>query len=105
MRAGKTRSFFEHLWSGRADPDVSHIHNRMPVTAELSNLLGVNFQQQVGAMRMPVRCGMDVGHLEAAPRDGGQDPHQGTLRVAIVDVICMHVTFSKNYVTERGSIF
>ena len=95
MWAGKTRGFLEHLWSGRADPGVSHIHNRMPVTAELSDLLGINFQQQVGPMSMPVRCGMDVGHLEAAPRDSSQDPHQRALRVAIVDVECVHFSFSQ----------
>ena len=90
MWAGKTRGFLEHLWSGRADPGVSHIHNRMPVTAELSNLLLIDFEKEVGAMTSAVCRGLQILNAEASAGNGGEDPHQSALRVAIVDVKCVH---------------
>ena len=91
MRAGKTGSFFEHLWSRRADPDVRHINNRVPVTAELAYLLGIHIEKQVRAMYVACRCRVHVWDLEPASGNRGEDSHQGALRVAIVDVKCVHL--------------
>ena len=50
MRTPKSCSGAEHFRRRTADTHIRDIHNRMPVTAELADLLGINFKQNVCAM-------------------------------------------------------
>ena len=47
MWPGKSRSRFEHFGRGSAHTNVGDIHNRVPVAAELTDLLRVDFQKKV----------------------------------------------------------
>lgn len=48
MRAGKAGKRFEHFGSRIADAHIRHVHNCMPVAAELTNLLGIDLQKKIG---------------------------------------------------------
>ncbi len=75
---------------------------RVPVAAELAYLLGIDLEKQVRAMYVACRCRMHVGDLDAAAGDGSEDPHQRALRVAIVDVECVHFCFSLELENQAG---
>ena len=69
--------------------NVGHIHNRVPIAAELANLLLIDFEKEVGAMTSAVCRGLQILNAEASAGNGGEDPHQRALRVAIMDVKCV----------------
>jgi len=95
MWPGKSCSGFEHFWRWCADSDISNIYNRVPIAAELANLLLIDFEKEVGAMTSAVCRGLQILNAEASSGNGGENPHQRALRVAIVDVKCVHVFSQK----------
>jgi hypothetical protein len=54
------------LRRGDTDTHIRYIHDRVPVAAELPNLLGIDLQQQVGAMSVGDRASVHVWDLDAA---------------------------------------
>ena len=90
MRTSESGGRFEHFGCGSADTNVGNIHNGVPVAAELANLLLIDFEKKVGAMTSAVCRGLQILNAEASAGNGGEDPHQRALRVAIVDVKCVH---------------
>ena len=90
MWAGKSGGGFQHIGRGDTHAHISNIHNRVPVAAELSDLLRVDLQQQVSAMAVAGGVGEHVMDFQAASGNSGENPHQRALCVAIVDVKCVH---------------
>src|SRR5262249_59019975 len=70
--------------------DINHIHYRMPITRKLPNLLGIHVEQQSDLVPLVDRFCLHVRHLDAAPRNRGENPHQRPLGVAIEDVKDLH---------------
>lgn len=50
MRSRKRSRILKHFWRRYADTHIRYVHNRMPVAAELANLLGIDIEQQISAM-------------------------------------------------------
>src|SRR5690349_24750067 len=67
-----------------------HIHNRVPVAPQLPDLLGIYLEQQRCLVTVGVGLRLDVGQIQRAPRSGVDDPHQSSLRVAVVNVKDVH---------------
>src|SRR5262245_23335970 len=81
----------EHFGRWRAYANIGHVHNRVPVATELANLLLIDFENEVGAMASTTCRGLQVFNTEPPARDGGKNPHQCALRIAVVNVKCVHV--------------
>jgi hypothetical protein len=47
MWSRKSGSRLKHFGSGSANPNVSDIHNRVPVARELADLLGIHLEKNV----------------------------------------------------------
>src|SRR5262249_4532018 len=75
---------------GSTCADINHIHYRMPITRKLPNLLGIHVEQQSDLVPLVDRFCLHVRHLDAAPRNRGENPHQRPLGVAIEDVKDLH---------------
>jgi hypothetical protein len=90
VRPGKAGGRLEHFRRGSAHADISDVYNRVPIAAELADLLLIDFEKKVGAMTSAVCRGLQILNTEASAGNGGEDPHQSALRVAIVDVKCVH---------------
>src|ERR1700733_4185658 len=77
----------------RTDADIGDIHNREPVAAQLSNLLGVHLEQQrdFAGLLVGFGLGVNVGEFDGASGNRGQNAHQGALRIAIVNVKTLHI--------------
>jgi len=102
MRRGKSCCGFQHFGCGSSNAYIGDIHDRVPVAAELADLLGVDFEKQISPMHVAGGTGVHVRDLEAAAGNGGEDPHQRALGVAIVDVKCVHVGLSsQNYLRRQ----
>ena len=90
MRTSEACGVLKHLRRREPDSHIHYIHDRVPIAAELAHLLRVYIQQQVSAMRRPRSDRDNIRHLDASSRYCGQNAHQCALRVAIVNVKCMH---------------
>lgn len=80
-----------HVLGRRTGANAHNINDRMPVTEELSNLLGIQFKQQRNFVVVSVRLSLDIRHIDRAARNRVQYAHQRALRVAIVDMESVHV--------------
>jgi hypothetical protein len=89
IRSSTSSRFFERRSRAYAD----HIHYGVPVAAKLPNLLGINIQKQRDFMLVLRGLSLDVRHIDAATRSRIENPHQRALRIAIVDVKDVHVSF------------
>src|SRR5690242_442353 len=90
MWAGDER--FQQVRGWRAVLHIGDIHDGVPIAAELADLLGSDFEQQVSTIAIAGSSGANVVHIERTAGNGGQDAHQRALRIAIVDVKCVHVS-------------
>lgn len=54
------------FFDGDAWADIEHIHYRVPVAAELSNLLGVDVHEQSYLVRVLGRLCLDIGQINRA---------------------------------------
>src|SRR5213594_723046 len=81
---------FHHVLGRRAGANAHNIHDRMPITEKLSDLLGIEFKQQRNFVIVSVRLGLDIGHIDRTARNRVQYAHQRALRIAIVDMESVH---------------
>jgi len=79
-----------HVVRRRAGVNAHNINDRMPVTEELSDLLGIELKQQRNLVVVPVRLSLDIGHIDRTARNRVQYAHQRALRIAIVDMESVH---------------
>lgn len=75
MRAGECCARFKLLRRRAAETNIRYIHNRVPIAAQLANLLGINFEKQVGAMKHAVRFRANVRNFNSSPGNGSKDAH------------------------------
>src|SRR5580692_5581152 len=67
------------------------IHDRIPLSVKLADLLVVDFQQHGDREILPSSLGMHRSKLKRTSRDRVEDAHQCALSVAIADVKDLHV--------------
>lgn len=91
MRSRRSSGRVQHFRRRSAHAYISDIHDRMPVAAKLANLLGIDIEQQVCAMPGTSGARAHVLDIKSAARNRSQDPHERALRIAIMDVKCVHV--------------
>src|SRR6266566_2650295 len=94
---------FHHVLSRRAGANAHHIHDRMPITEELPDLLGIEFKQQRNSVIVSVRLSLDIRHIDRPARNRVQYAHQCALRIAIVDMESVHLFSVGSATAEPGS--
>src|SRR5262249_8516768 len=67
-----------------------HIHDGIPITPQLPDLLRCHFEQQRRLMAVRIGFGLNIRQIQRPPRCGIDDPHQRSLRIAIVNVKYVH---------------
>src|SRR3954453_15065001 len=83
----------EHFSRRDSHADIHPVNDRVPVAAKLANLLGVDIEQKTGALPVAVGECLHVRHLQPTARYRGENAHQRTLGIAIVNVKCVHTFF------------
>src|SRR5215467_11066695 len=105
MRRRKRRGqIFNHLRSRCADPNIDDIDNRVPVAAKLANLLRIHFEQEISAEGAIHGSGVQVRDINSAARDRSQDAHQCALRIAILNMKCVHVFLPKPWTKSSRAV-
>ena len=70
---------------------IDHIHDRLPLSAKLSDLFVSDIQQDGYGMFLSGRIGVNRIKIESPARNCIQNAHQRALGVAIADVEDLHV--------------
>jgi hypothetical protein len=103
MRQSKVRMIPE-LLDRRSRPNVDYIYDAPPFATKLADLLRVRIHQQGYLVGVLDRFGLHVRQIDSTPRNCAENPHQGSLCVAITNMKDMHKS-SITHWSNRAATF